>query len=314
MTSSFVAPWDVPCHFKGKLPAVRPATARSGVLLRYPTRYAPLCLVWNEPGHSPLASLRTEKHLSQCQLKYHEDKANTRYTGFMEGLEMKGVVPGEERRKGNPYLDLWERHRNKCKFSFSTLAIHLKDVSGQLSFSFSPRWRILCCWRRLGLNAWVEALSSAKPSSISNSGKNGLLTAMIYSKLCVARWRLPIYTMPGAGPILCAIHAPVIGTKHFDNTPPNPGLFWWGSRGFSEQAGPMGSWESHQHFQLQPVPWNCAKQLAQNRLPVASLQSCHADLHVTFCCFLKPCRAQVIPWKTLINNEQDHDWSVSFKY
>lgn len=46
---------------------------------------------------------------------------------------MKGVVPGEERRKGNPYLDLWERHWNKCKFSFSTLVIHLKDVSGQLS-------------------------------------------------------------------------------------------------------------------------------------------------------------------------------------
>lgn len=295
------------CHFKCNLPAVRPATARSGVSLHCPTRYAPLCLVWNEPGHSPSASLRTEQHLSQCQLKYHVDK-KTQSTQDLCGSKMKGVVPGEERRKGNPYLDLWERHGNKCKFSFfflkiAPLEMHLKDVSGQRSSNFSPRWRTLCCWRRLGLNAWVEALSSARPRSISNSGKNGLLTAMIYSKLCVALWWLPIYTMPTVEAILCPLPTPVIGTKHFDNTPPNPGLFWWGSQGFSEQAGPRGSWESHQHFQLQPIPCRCAKQLAQNRLPVASLQSRHANscLDEQRCWpsrdLLLPSKSlQVLPW------------------
>jgi len=100
---------------------------------------------------------------------------------------------------------------------------------------------------------------------------------MIYSKRCVAPWWLPIYTMPSAEAILCGLPTPVIGTKHFHNTPPNPGLFWWGSWGFSEHASPRGSWESHQHFQLQSVPWYCAKQLSQNRLPVASLQSRHAN-------------------------------------
>lgn len=257
------------CQFKYNLPAVRPATARNGVSLHCPTRYAPLCLVWNEAGHSPSASLRTEQHFSQCQLKYHVDK-KTQGTQDLCGIKWKVLY--QERKEGKE-IHIWifekdiEISVNSVFFflllKIAPLEMHLKDVSGYHSFHFSPRWRTLCCWRRLGLNAWVEALSSARPSSISNSGKNGLLTAMIYSKLCVALWWLPIYTMPSAEAILCALPTPVIGTKHFHNTPPNPGLFWWGSWGFSEHAGPRGSWESHQHFQLQPVPCHCKTTLPE---------------------------------------------------